>query len=158
MAFDVSTPGSPPAAATAASSLPPPKARRRRWIVATIVAAIVVVGGVAAYLFYTNASIATHVESILVYSPDDACGLADEHLGYRGYNSTGPSPTTLALSVPNLNSSTCTVFYVETNTSGFSLSGTGTPFSIPARGAHSMSVQVTPPGRSFRGDLDLVFL
>ncbi len=123
-----------------------------------IVAAIVVVGGVAGYLYYASASIATHVESILVYSPDDACGLADEHLAYRGYNTTGTTPTTLALSVPNLNSSACTVFTVGTNTSGFSLSGTGTPFSIAGRGSHSLSLQVAPPGRSFRGDLDLVFL
>jgi hypothetical protein len=151
------TPGATPAPPPAPAPLPPGRSRRRRVLTLVLVAAIVVIAGFVGYLLYENESLSVRIHAILIDAPDDVCGLADEPLAYHGYNATGASPTVVAVQVPNLNVSTCTVVGLATNTSGFSVSGANVPFSISGRGVTSLSLSIAPPSRSYSGDLTLVF-
>jgi hypothetical protein len=99
----------------------------------------------------------TRVRVILLTSPDDVCGIAQEPFAAGGYNSTGPAPTSVTLELPNLNATTCTVAGVDTITAGFSVGGVTVPFSISGHAEKAVTVSVTPPANSFTGNLTLVF-
>jgi hypothetical protein len=121
------------------------------------VVAIVVVGVVAIVLYEQPEGPVTHVRVILLTSPDNACGIANETLAVAGYNSTGPAPTSLTLEFPNLNATRCSVESVSTSTSGFSVRGVAVPFSVSAHEDRAVDLSLTPPGTSFTGSLTLVF-
>jgi hypothetical protein len=130
---------------------------RRRWWTIGFVVAILVVAAAVVVVYEVNRGPVTQVRVILLASPDDVCGIADERLAVAGYNSTGPAATSVTFQFPNLNDTTCTVENVNTNTTGFSIGGISVPFSIAERGELALTVSVTPPARSFSGNLTLVF-
>ncbi len=136
---------------------PRPVRKRRRWWVAGVVVAVAVVV-VAGILVYEIEQVpVTHVRTILLASLDNVCGISDQRLGVAGYNSTGTAATSVVFALPNVNETSCTVGEVTTNTSGFSVGGISVPFSIAAHGHLTLTVRVTPPARSFTGDLTLLF-
>jgi hypothetical protein len=148
----------PPASSSAgARSRAETRRRRHRWFTVGFVVAIVVVGVVAIVLYEQPEGPVTHVRVILLTSPDNACGIANETLAVAGYNSTGPAPTSLTLEFPNLNATSCSVESVSTSTSGFSVRGVAVPFSVAAHEDRAVDLSLTPPGTSFTGSLTLVF-
>jgi hypothetical protein len=130
---------------------------RPRWWIVGIALAVVVVVGVAVVLYEVGREPATHVRVILLVSPDDVCGIADEPQALTGYNSTGSAATSVTFKLPNLNSTPCTVENVNTYTPGFALSGISVPFSIPERSDVAVTVSITPPATTYTGNLTLTF-
>jgi hypothetical protein len=144
-----------PGSATRPAGGPDAPRRRRTWTV-ILAAVIVVLAAVAVYLFLGAPGPETHVRAILLDSPDDACGLADEMLALHGYNSSGTAATTVAFRLPNLNGSSCTIESIGTSTPGFSVGGVALPISIAARGSVGVSVSLGPPASSYTGNVTLV--
>jgi hypothetical protein len=131
--------------------------RRRRWWTVSFVVAILVIAAAAAIVYEVDRGPTTEVRLILLVSPDDVCGISDERFAVAGYNSTGPAATSVTFELQNLNDTQCTVENVNTNTTGFSLGGIAVPFSIAERAQLGVTVSVTPPAKSFTGDLTLIF-
>jgi hypothetical protein len=150
------TASAPSAVPSTPSDGPSRRRRRRAWSVGFAVA-IVVVAAATVAVYEIDRGPHTQVRTILLESPDNVCGIADESFAIRGYNSTGPAPTSVTFELPNLNSSTCTVENVNTNTSGFSVGGIAVPFSLQERSELALTVSVTPPASSYTGNLTLVF-
>jgi hypothetical protein len=147
---------SPASAAAGGAGATDARRRRRRVFTFAVVLAIVAVAVAAALLYVENTGPEIHIAAILVDAPDDVCGLGDEHIAYHGYSASGVAPTTVAIHVPNLNDTTCVVDSLVTNTTGFAVSGAKLPFTIPAGGGVSLSLSITPPARSYSGNLTLV--
>jgi hypothetical protein len=133
------------------------RGRRRRWWTVGFVVAIVIVSAAAVVVYEVDRGPVTHVRVILLESPDDVCGIADERFAVAGYNSTGPAATSVTFELQNLNDTTCTVENVNTNTSGFSVGGITVPFSVSERAELAVTVSVTPPAKSYTGNLTIVF-
>jgi zinc-ribbon domain len=152
-------PAGPP---TAPYAFPPaaPSGRRRsrRLIVVVLVVVILLIATVVAYELLPPAEPQIQVAEIDVWAPDNVCGLNATPIYYDGYNSSTNAAVELGLSVPNFNSTACTVTSVTTNSTGFSLSAVQVPLTIPASGNGSMNLTLTSPGSSFSGNVNLVFL
>src|SRR5208283_428172 len=117
---------------------PPPtpkKSRKLLWIGIIVVVVIIIV--VIAVLAGSQAS-AVKVTAINITSSDDACHSNGNSLGGYTTNAGGSVSETIAITNTNIILS-CTINSVSATTSGFSISGTNTPLTIPAGGTESLS-------------------
>ncbi len=159
-----------PSAGPAASSVPPaptteyappapaPAPRRRvRWVVVVVAVVIVLIVAtvVAAYLLFPAPPI--QVEGINIYAPDNVCGLNSNPIGYYGFNSSTSAVQTLEFEIPSFNATSCSIVSVVTNTSGFLVTPSGLPLSIPGEGNGFLNLTITSPSSPFTGLLNLVF-
>jgi len=126
-------------------------------LVAVIVVVIVLFASTALYEYLTPPPPAVVVGSIVVWAPDNACGLNLNRISYSGYNSSTGAAIPFELEVPNFNTTACTVAGVVTNSSGFTVSGVQAHVAIPGYGQATLNLTITSPGSSFAGNLDLVF-
>jgi hypothetical protein len=159
-------PSSPLPSASAAGASPfvpgpapvaPPPRRRRRWVLVVVVLAVIGIV-VAAVVLYESAAPSVQVASILVYAPDDVCGLGVNLIGYYGFNASTGENETFELEVPNYNSSACTLTGVTTNTSGFALSDLGgLPLQVEVGSYGNFTVSITMPSSAFSGNLNLIY-
>lgn len=138
---------------------PPPAARRRsrRIVLVVIVVVLILIVGGFAYFFFTAPS-GVSVSSILIWAPDNVCGLNSTPSGYSGFNTSTGSTEALEVQIPNYNTTTCTLVSVSTNSSGFSVSATGLPLTVPVNGSEYLNVSVTVPTSSFSGSINFVYL
>src|SRR5271170_3037728 len=137
-----------PPMASAGPSMPyapaPPPQRRRRWRLIIVVAVVLIlVIGFLACAYVESPQVA--VGAILIWAPDNVCGLNSNPIYYSGFNDTTSNTQTIDFGVPNYNATPCTVVGVATNTSGFSLSNVQVPLSIPGMGNASMNITITTP-------------
>ncbi len=163
-----SGPGAAPAPLPSAGPTPPPypaapqmepaaRPGPRRWIVIVVVLVIVIaiVGGLLAY----EASAPTvTINAIYFYAPDNACGLGvpANQAVYDGFSDDPGVTDTVGFIVPSFNSTTCTIQSLVTNTSGFTIVNTNLPIAIAAEGNGTLFINVTLPGSSWTGNLNLV--
>ena len=143
----------------APTGVPPPRRRSRALIVVAVVVVIVVILIVAivAYVLLFAPGPAVQVGDLIIWAPDNVCGLNANPIYFDGYNSSTSSTVPLDLGVPNYNATACTLLGVITNTTGFVLSGVQVPLTIPGDATGSMNLTVTSPGSPFSGNLNLVF-
>ncbi len=135
---------------------PPPRRRSRIWIIIAVVVVVLLVVAVGAYLLVPAAP-QIQVVDLLVWAPDNVCGLNVSQIYYDGYNTSTGSSVSLELTVPNFNTTACTIASATTNTTGFSLSGVQVPLSIPGSGNGSMNLTIASPSSAFSGNVNLVF-
>lgn len=122
-----------------------------------IVVVLVLFASTALYEYLTPPPPAVVVGSIVVWAPDNACGLNANPISYSGYNSSTGAVIPFEFEVPNFNTTSCTVDGVVTNSSGFTVSGVQAHVTIPGYGQSTLNLTITSPGSSFAGNLDLVF-
>jgi hypothetical protein len=138
-------------------SRPPASRRRRGLVIAVIVVVLIaVIGGIVVYeLTAPNVD----VNVFLVWAPDNVCGLNEPNntIAYEGFNDSPGVTDFFQFEVPNSNATTCTLIGVTTNTSGFSVSGVGLPGPIAGFGNGTLSLNLTLPGSSWSGNVNLVF-
>ncbi len=129
-----------------------------------MVLVLLLVGGVVAYLFLPSSNPPVQVGEIVVFAPNDVCGLnIDPKVAYYGFNSSTGANQTFDFPIPNYNASACTVHGVTTNTTGFAITYAQTPLTIPGSGSNpgstnaSMNITIISPSSSFSGTLSLIF-
>ena len=153
----VAEPPIPPASAAEPPSRAVPRARRTRLVIAIVISVVLlIVLSLVAYELFVPGPASVHVQSIVVWTPDDVCGLETNLIGYHGYNTTVKSEVSVEIQVPNFNASKCVVHTVTTNSSGFSLSDLHLPWEIPASGSNTTHVTIQSPGSAFSGDVNLI--
>ncbi len=149
-------PPSPPAPSQQAAA---PARRRRTWvIVAVVLIVLLLVVGVAAVDYFEAKPPAIQVPFIVVWAPNNVCGLNSSPIEYYGFNSSTSQAQSFDLAVPNYNATPCTVTAASTNSTGFSLSHVEVPITVPGNGTGSMNITITPPARPYSGNMNLVFV
>lgn len=136
----------------------PPAARRRRGLVIAIVVVVLIaiIGGIA---FYELTAPDVDVNSFIVWAPDNVCGLNEPNnlIAYEGFNDSPGVTDYFQFDVPNYNATTCTIVSATTNTSGFTVSDATVPLAIASNGTGTLSLNLTLPGSSWSGSVNLVF-
>ena len=117
---------------------------------------VLLVAGSGLYLVL-SAPAPVEVTGLLIWAPDNVCGLGSNPGYYPGFNGTAGSSESLTLGVPNYNGSACTVRALSTNTSGFILGNPEVPLDIVAKGTGALNVTVDLPGTGYTGPVNLVF-
>jgi hypothetical protein len=138
-------------------SRPPPSRRRRGLVIAIVVVVLIaIIGGIA---FYELTAPNVDVNEFLVWAPDNVCGLNEPNnlIAYQGFNDSPGVTDYFQFDVPNYNTTTCTLVSAFTNTSGFTVSDATVPLAIPANGTGTLSLNLTLPGSSWSGNVNLVF-
>lgn len=136
-----------------------PARRRRGWvIIAVVLVVILLIVGVASVDFFEAKPPAIQVPFIVVWAPNNVCGLHSSPIAYYGFNSSTGQAQQFDLAVPNYNATSCTVTGASTNTTGFSLSEVQVPITIPGNGTGSMNITITPPSKAYSGNMNLVFI
>jgi zinc-ribbon domain len=144
-------------------SAPPPRRSRTR-VILVIFVVIILIGAVAivALAFLPSSSTGVDIQGFNIWAPDNACGLNANPIGFSGFNDTPGDVDQLQLSMPNYNSTTCTLVGMVTNTTGFTLSDLGLPLTIPGSPntsnpvSENLNLTVTMPNSSFNGIVNLV--
>jgi len=129
----------------------------RTIVIAAIVVVIVVVAIIAVAPYVTPPSAKVSVSSIYVWAPDNVCGLNSTPIYYPGFDDTPNANDAFTLTIPNYNSTPCTLRSVTTNTSGFGLSDVQVPVSVPVSGNGALNLTIILPAGSFDGILNLVY-
>jgi zinc-ribbon domain len=139
----------------------------RRWLVIVVVL-VVIIAIVGALLVYEATAPNVDVNVFVFYAPDDVCGFnnatAVDNAGagplpveYQGFNDSPGVTDGFEFEIENYNtSSSCNLVSVATNTSGFSLSDVGYPGVISAGANGTLSLDLTLPGSSWSGNVNLV--
>jgi hypothetical protein len=122
----------------------------------SILVVVLLVAGSGLYLVLSTPA-SVEVTALLIWAPDNVCGLAANPGYYAGFNSSVGSSVSLTLGVPNYNSSACTISALSTNTTGFSLGKVGVPLAIVSGATGSLNVTVDLPGSAYAGSVNLVF-
>jgi len=160
----------PPAAWTTS---PPPPARRRAsrvLLVIVVFLVVIILVGVVAFAFFlpTAPTSPISVPALVVYSPDNVCGLNSNPIYYLGFNSSLSGNVSVGLYLPNYNTTTCTVHRLVTNTTGFTLTEitmNGGPLPGSIAGSPSTSspnngtveFNILTPATSYSGNVSLIF-
>ena len=152
-------PGIPPPGAVAPAVAP--QRPRRRWgrvVLVIILVVVLLIAGLAVYGYYTT----VEVTQLVIYAPDDVCGLDVYLIAYAGFNATTGTSVPLELYVPNNNSSACTLRGVATNTSGFGVEGVQLPGAIAGNMSGVLSngtlnLTLTVPASRYSGVVNLIF-
>jgi hypothetical protein len=152
----------PPGGATGAP-MPPPappprRSRRRVWIVVLVVVILIVaVVGVLAY----EASQVVSVSQVNFSSPDNTCGL--NGVVYYGFNASLGSTVAVGFDMYGNNTTAggtstgpCTVHSVSSASSGFTIATQNTPLVVPANTTLVLWLNITVPGSSYSGALNLI--
>lgn len=136
----------------------PSGARRRRGVVIAIVV-VLLVAIIGAVAFYELTAPNVDIEAFLVYAPDNVCGLNEPNnmQGYFGFNDTPGDTDYLQFPVPNFNNTSCNVVSVTTNTSGFTIANYTSTGPIPAEQTGYLNLNLTLPGSSWTGNVNLIF-
>jgi hypothetical protein len=134
-------------------------------IAIVVVVIIAVVGGIVVYeLTAPNVD----VNAFVFWAPDDVCGFNNATavnavgqgplpIEYQGFNDSPGVTDGFQFTIENYNaSSSCNIVSVTTNTSGFSLSSIGYPGAIAGGGNGTLSLDLTLPGSSWSGNVNLV--
>jgi hypothetical protein len=121
--------------------------RRGRWR-AVGIAVVVVLLVVNAYFWFFSVDVTRVVYS----APDGACDLPDATV--NGFTTGAYSSVTASISVENANSSAaCTIAGVGAATTGFTVTASDTPFSVPLHGSHVLTYTVRAPSGIYSGPL-----
>ncbi|HTZ61416.1 MAG TPA: zinc ribbon domain-containing protein [Thermoplasmata archaeon] len=147
-------PAYPPVPAYAPAA--PPRRARGRLVIAVILVVVLLIVAVIAVAYFLFPAPAIQVQAINIWAPDNVCGLNANPIYFFGYNGSTGSVVSLVLGMPNFNTTTCTIESAVTNSSGFTLSGVGTPLTIPGSGTGPMNVTITSPSSPFTGTINLV--
>jgi hypothetical protein len=147
-------------------SRPSPSRRRRGLVIAIVVVIVIaIVGGI---VVYTLTAPIVDVNVFAFYAPDDVCGFnnatAVDNAGYgplpveyQGFNDSPGVTDGFTFTVQNFNSSSsCNIVSITTNTSGFSLSSIAYPGVIGPNGEGNLSLDLTLPGSSWTGNVNLI--
>jgi hypothetical protein len=148
--------------APAYAPAPPPPPRRRLvlWIIVGFVVLILVVSVIGYFATPPAPSYNVIVTGINFDSPDNACGL-DGAFGY-GLNASTNESVPLTYDISGANSSTgtgtlaCTIESINSNTSGFSVTGANVPLNIPANGTQVLGFNLNTPADPYTGVLTFV--
>lgn len=141
---------------------PAPRRSKNRAIAIVVVVVLVIAGGIGAYLYYAQTQ-NVDVNGFYVYSPDNVCGLALVPTAWTGFNDTPGNTDEILFSpstgggVPNYNLTSCTLRGVTTNTSGFGISGPSVPLTIASEGSGTLYFNISLPGSSWSGNVNLIF-
>jgi len=131
-------------------------------VVVVVVVVLLVVAGLAVYGYYTTVD----ATAVNVYAPDNVCGLNVYSIFYTGFNVSTGASVPLTLSVPNNNSTSCTLRGValasNSSSSGFGLGDVQLPPAIPGNttgtpATGTLNVTLTVPGSHYTGVVNLVF-
>ena len=123
-----------------------------------VLVVVVLIVGIAAVDYFEAKPPAIQVPFLVVWAPNNVCGLNANPIEYYGFNSSTSQAQELDLPVPNYNTTACTVTGVSTNTSGFSLSMIQVPVTVAGSGTGSMNLTITPPASPYSGNMNLVFV
>jgi hypothetical protein len=149
----------PPGPAASYGQPPPPTHRRHTWVIlAVVLVVIILIGAVAAVDYFEVKPPPIQVGFIVVYAPDNVCGLNANPIAFYGFNSSTSAAQALDFGMPNYNASACTIHGASTNTTGFSLSAIQVPVSIPGNGTGSMNITITPPKSPYSGNMNLILV
>jgi len=124
-------------------------------IVIVVIVAILLV--TAVLIFYAEQAPTVQVTGFNVWSPDNACGLATNPISYGGFNDSTGASDEFSFQLPNYNTTPCTVVQVSTNTSGFSVSDTNVPVTVPGSGNGTLNLTLSLPNSGFDGIVNLVY-
>jgi hypothetical protein len=124
-----------------------------------VIVVVIVIAIIGAIVVYEATLPNVDVNSFLVWAPDNVCGLNEPNnlIAYNGLNDTPGATDSIQFSVPNYNNTTCNLASVTTNTSGFSLSNVQLPGPIAPNQTGTLSVDLTLPGSSWSGNVNLVY-
>ena len=125
---------------------------------AVIVVVVVVVLAAVALALERTSSPAIQVGELVVWAPDDVCGLsASPNYYYQGFNSSTSTSVTFPLLVPDNNATACTVSAVGTNTSGFTVTALPLPITVGNDSNDTLNITIHTPSSAYSGNLNLIF-
>lgn len=141
----------------------PPHRRSRLLVVVVILVVVILVVAVIAVVFLATPPPPVQVSDILIWAPDNVCGLNTYGIYFLGFNGSKAATQTIDFGVPNYNTTACTIVGVITNSTGFSIPSSQVPLTIAGSASvnnpstASMNITITSPNATFSGYLNLVF-
>jgi hypothetical protein len=128
--------------------------RGRRLLIA--IGVVLVIGVVVARLYIAGVFAApVHVSSV-VFSTDDHSCLFGLTVTVSGFSTHAGASVDYSYVMHSYNrTAPCTVEGVSTRTSGFSLSGADTPFTLPPLGFDDLSFTIGVPNHAYDGNLTI---
>jgi zinc-ribbon domain len=139
---------------------PPPPPRHRTLVLVVVIVVVLLVVGVIAFALLAPPAPAVSVQSLVVWAPDNVCGLNANPSFYDGFNGSTGQVQTFGLEIPNYNTTgSCTLRSVTTNTTGFSLTvpAGALPLTVAADQNGTLNVTLTSPSSPFEGVVNLVY-
>ncbi|MGB6500242.1 MAG: hypothetical protein WBG19_02420 [Thermoplasmata archaeon] len=144
-------PGTPPEPGAA----PRARGRRRPWVVLVVLVIVaIVIASVVGFVYLSAPPV--QVANIVVWAPDDVCGLSVNAIEFDGFNATIGSNQTFELEMPNYNGTACTIHHLSTNTSGFVVYSAQIPRTIPGSATLPLNVSFHAPGSKYTGNVNIV--
>jgi hypothetical protein len=156
--------GPAPSTAPANPALEPyvpwrPPRRRRSWVlvvIAVLVILLLVALLAVPYLETSKGPATVTVHYVVLYSPDNVCGLDVGQFYYGGFNLTSGHNGTYGFEVENFNSSSCKIQGATTNTSGFTFLKAEVPIAILSTYNVTMLITIQAPSYAYDGNMNLV--
>lgn len=125
-------------------------------IFAVLLLALILIGVVGFYLV-DNTPPTVQVTALVVYAPDNVCGLRTHPGAYGGFNDSPGDHLPIELEVANYNLTSCSIAGISTNTSGFQVTNAQAHVVISGGSDGTFNLTLALPGTTFVGVVNLVF-